>query len=174
MPTLLQLSDFDQVFAIMEQSFPQNERRPYAEQRALLDRADYRLYGFQENNAVIAFAAVYQFDAFLFVEHLAVTPSHRNRGLGALLLKELRVVLKNHICLEVEPAETEMAKRRIGFYQRNGFYLCPFPYVQPAISKGNTLVPLKIMSTKGILDEYEFEEIKKVLYEKVYGVGVEN
>ena len=171
MLTILKTSEFDAVFALMEASFPEDERRPFAEQRALLDNPVYKIYGLREGDAVIAFAAVYQFDAFTFVEHLAVAPSHRNQGLGALILQELGKITKNHICLEVEPPETEMATRRIVFYQRNGFSLCPYPYVQPAISKGRTPVPLQIMSTKGVLDKLEFEAVKKTLYEKVYGVA---
>ena len=170
MLTVLKTSEFDAVYALMEKSFPEDERRPFAEQRALLSNPVYKIYGLREEQSVIAFAAVYQFDTFMFVEHLAVAPSHRNGGLGALILRELGKISKDRICLEVEPPETEMAKRRIGFYQRNGFALCPYPYVQPAISKGRTPVPLQIMSTKGILDEAEFETIKKVLYERVYGV----
>lgn len=171
MLTLCNFHDFDQVFALMEQSFPEDERRPFAEQKELLNNPVYKIYGLREKQAVIAFAAVYQFDTFTFIEHLAVAPSHRNQGLGALILQKLGKISTARICLEVEPPETEMATRRIGFYQRNGFSLCPCPYVQPAISKGRTPVPLQIMSTNGALDEAEFEAVKKVLYEKVYGVA---
>ncbi|MBO5354866.1 MAG: GNAT family N-acetyltransferase [Clostridia bacterium] len=171
MLTLCNFHDFDQVFALMEKSFPEDERRPFAEQKALLGNPVYKIYGLREAQTVIAFAAVYQFDTFMFVEHLAVAPSHRNKGLGALILQELGKIAKNRICLEVEPPETEIATRRIGFYRRNGFHLCPCPYVQPAISKGRTPVPLQIMSTNGVLGEAEFEAIRKTLYEKVYGVN---
>ena len=170
MLTILKTSEFDQVFAIMEQSFPENERRPFAEQRALLRNPVYKIYGLREGQAVVAFAAVYQFDAFVFIEHLAVAPSHRNQGLGALILQELSKSSKERICLEVEPPEAEIAKRRIDFYQRNGFSLCPYPYVQPSISAGRAPVPLQIMSTKGVLSEAEFEAVRKTLYERVYGV----
>ena len=169
MLTILKTSEFDAVYALMEKSFPEDERRPFAEQRALLDNPVYKIYGLQEAQTVIAFAAVYQFETFTFIEHLAVAPSHRNQGLGALILQELSKIAKNRICLEVEPPETEMATRRIGFYQRNGFYLCHCPYVQPSISKGRTPVPLQIMSTGGVLDEAEFEAVKRTLYERVYG-----
>ena len=170
MLTLCNFHDFDQIFALMEQSFPVDERRPFAEQRALLQNPDFRIYGLRDGQTVIAFAAVYQFDTFTFVEHLAVAPSHRNQGLGALILQELSKISTARICLEVEPPETEMAKRRIGFYQRNGFCLCLCPYVQPPISKGRAPVPLQIMSTGGALSEQEFEMIQKTLYNKVYGV----
>ena len=169
MLAVLNTSEFDQVFAIMEQSFPEDERRPFAEQKALLRNPAYKIYGLREGQSVIAFAAVYQFDAFTFIEHLAVASSHRNQGLGARILQELGTLFQGRICLEVEPPEAEIAKRRIGFYQRNGFSLCPYPYVQPSISEGRAPVPLQIMSTKGVLNEAEFEAIRKTLYEKVYG-----
>lgn len=170
MLTVFDFNDFDRVYALMESSFPPNERRTFAEQRALLNDPDYRIYGLREEQAIVAFAAVYRFDAFTFIEHLAVAPSHRNQGIGALVLQALGAISSNRICLEVEPPETEIATRRIGFYQRNGFSLCPFPYVQPAISKGRVPVPLQIMSTQGALDEAEFETVRKALYKRVYGI----
>ena len=36
--------DFDKVYAIMEQSFPPDERRPYKEQQELLENPLYSVY----------------------------------------------------------------------------------------------------------------------------------
>ncbi|MBR7146301.1 MAG: GNAT family N-acetyltransferase, partial [Oscillospiraceae bacterium] len=51
----------------------------------------------------------------------AVREDCRGSGIGSELLDELIGTLPHPICLEVEPPETEIAKRRIAFYERNGF-----------------------------------------------------
>lgn len=61
-----------------------------------------------------------------------------------------------------------MAKRRIGFYKRNKFFLNDYPYMQPSISAGKVAIPLLIMTTGGTVDEVTFEQMKDTLYAKVY------
>ncbi|MCI8448180.1 MAG: hypothetical protein HFH30_07230, partial [Eubacterium sp.] len=76
----------------------------------------------------------------------------------------------HRICLEVELPENDLAKRRIRFYERNGFFLNQYPYVQPSISKGRSPIPLLIMTSGQPVSEKIFQEIKSTLYEYVYGV----
>ena len=164
------MSVFDEAFAIMQASFPTDEYRPYDEQQALLQRPYYRLVTLTEEGHVIAFAATYSFPTFLFVEHLAVAPTHRNRGLGAQLLAQLQQESTVRLCLEVELPENDLARRRIGFYERCGFTFNDYPYTQPPISKGRRPVPLRLMSTDGALTEAAFETIRDTLYRDVYHV----
>ena len=79
--------------------------------------------------------------------------------------------LSCRICLEVEFPDNEISRRRIGFYERNGFVLNNYPYIQPPISEGRNPVPLKIMTTdKGITEE-QFNKIRALLYKYVYNVS---
>ena len=74
------------------------------------------------------------------------------------------------VILEVELPETEMSRRRIGFYERCGFKLCLLPYRQPPYRKGDDFLPMFIMYT-GIEDiAASFERIKQLIYRHVYGV----
>lgn len=168
---LLKAENFDEVFQIMQESFPLEEYRPYDEQKALLLRPEYRLYGAidDEKGQLQAFLSVYEFEAFVFVEHFAVSPRFRNQGVGGTLLQEVKNRTEKRICLEVELPQTEIAKRRIAFYQRNGFRWNEYPYIQPPISQGKPPLPLSIMSSEQELTKKEFAKIKKVLYEEVYG-----
>lgn len=168
----LQVKDFDKVYSMMEESFPVDERRTYEEQKALLDNEMYSIYILPdtENDNIKAFIAIWRFDDFAFVEHFAVSPLYRNGGLGALILQEVKKLLSSMICLEVELPEEEMAKRRIGFYERNGFYYNEYEYMQPAISKDRNEIPLRIMTTCGKVTEDRFNEMKDILYQYVYGV----
>ncbi len=167
---ILDRADFDKVFWLLETSFPTDEYRTYEEQKALLCDPAYRICGIKESDDVIAFVAVWGLDSVLFIEHLAVDPAYRNGGIGARLLQEMVRLSEKTVCLEVEPPLTEMAVRRIGFYKRNGFFLNEYSYIQPAMSKGRNPVPLQVMTYGRAVDEEEFEEIRKLLYERVYKV----
>ena len=165
----LEITDFDEMYLIMEKSFPSDEYRPYDEQKALFENEYYNVYIEQEEN-MQGFIAIWDFSEFLFIEHFAVNPDYRNHGIGAKMLKEVVSLFNKPACLEVEPPTGEMTKRRIGFYERNGFFLNEYPYTQPPISKGKNPVTLMIMSSGKALSETEFNNVKNTLYKEVYKV----
>jgi ribosomal protein S18 acetylase RimI-like enzyme len=165
----LDQNEFDRVFEIMEISFPRDERRPYDEQRALLDVEDFRILTYGEDSPY-AFMAVWELDDFTFLEHFATHPDHRNHGLGEKMLKELISLSNKPICLEVEPPANEISHRRIGFYERCGLYLNLYPYTQPSISNGRSPVPLMIMTSGSQISESTFNKLRSNLYRKVYKV----
>lgn len=171
----LKTEAFDQVYRIMEQSFPPDEYRPYQEQSALLENPRYTIYVCPDSQTaqVKAFASVWQLEAWFYVEHFAVDPACRNEGLGAAMLQELCACLPGRIYLEVERPDCELARRRIGFYQRNGFFLNEYPYIQPPISTGRSAIPLLIMTTGGVISEKTFQQLRQLLYRHVYRVAPE-
>jgi len=160
--------DFDKVYSVLQVSFPEDERRDYEGQMALFDNGYYTIYVLKDDGEVKAFITVYEFEDFTFAEHFAVAPGYRNCGLGSEVLDLLKKTVKAPICLEVELPETDMAKRRIGFYKRNGFFYNDYDYIQPAYGKDKNPVPLKIMTTERGISESEFEYMKDVIYKKVY------
>ena len=164
--------DFDKVYSIMEESFPIDERRTCEEQKELLNNKLYSIYILSdiENDNIKAFIAIWQFDDFAFIEHFAVSSSYRNGGIGAFILQEVKKLLSCMICLEVELPEEEMAKRRIGFYERNGFHYNDYEYMQPPISKGRKEIPLRIMTSGEKVTENRFIDIRDLLYKYVYNV----
>lgn len=168
----LDRKDFDKVYSIMKQSFPQDEYRPYEGQKALLNEESYQIYVLteEETDEIKGFITVWEYEKLAFVEHLAVSSKYRNGGLGSVILKETANFLGKMMCLEVELPDTEIASRRIGFYKRNGYYLNEYPYIQPALAEGQDPVPLLLMTTYKELSEKEFEQVRDFLYEKVYKV----
>ncbi len=167
MLTKLEMNDFDGMYKILDESFPVDEKRPYEKQRALMDDPIYSVYGIKDGDEIKAIAAVYQLGDTLFLEHLAVSARYRNGGLGALMLSELRA-LGYTVCLEVELPATEIAKRRIGFYERNGFCYNDYRYIQPALADGQNPIELRIMTSGGSLGESEFIKLRDLIYEKAY------
>ena len=162
--------EFAAVYRILEQSFPTDEYRPFAEQQALFEDERYIVYVLRdEQDAVCGLLAMWEFPAFDFLEHFAMLPALRGKGYGAWMLREILRERGRPACLEVEPPTDDITRRRIAFYERSGLYFTDFPYVQPPISKGKQPVPLHIMATKPLSRE-AFEEIKAVLYREVYHV----
>lgn len=164
-------NEFEQVFDLMVEAFPVDERRTFDEQKALLSNPIFDIYVCKDNqnSEIKGFISVYHLDDFTFVEHFAVNPKYRNLGLGHDILSNLTARF-GKLLLEVELPKTEQAKRRIGFYERNGFYLNDYPYIQPPISKGTNPVPLLLMTTGAALNTEEFYKAKSMLYKHVYKV----
>lgn len=170
MLNILDLDDFDQMYRLMEASFPRDEHRPYAAQRALFADPAYRVYAHYKGNDLLAFLAVWDLGSFAFIEHFAVKPECRGGGLGSRLLQELASLLNKPLCLEAELPDSDLARRRIGFYQRNGFCQNPYPYTQPALAEDQNPIPLCILTSPNPITEPEFLSIRNALYKKVYNV----
>ena len=77
----LDRSDFEEVYRIMEQSFPADERRKKEGQQKLLDEEKYELLGVRNEGGLLAFLAVWEFAEFVFIEHFAVSEKARNSGI---------------------------------------------------------------------------------------------
>lgn len=178
-------SDFPEIYRIMQASFPDDEYRPYNEQLALFQEPEYRIYympvieleGVVNNSngnckiQAAGFLAVWEFESFTYIEHFAVDPALRNSGTGSAMLQELVKQYQKPICLEVELPEDELTRRRIGFYERNGFVFNEYPYMQPPISKGKSPVPLRIMTYRNEITREEFQKMKEILYRRVYSMS---
>lgn len=168
----LQIEQFDEVWEIMEDSFPIDERRTKEDQRNLMKESIYSIYGYRNGEELAAFLAVWELDDFVFVEHFAVKKTARNGGLGAKLLQQLLQQIGKAAVLEVELPENELACRRIGFYERNGFVQNAYPYTQPALSDVAKPIALQIMSRPKALNTEEFTKVRDALYREVYKMDI--
>lgn len=169
---LLHPNDFDQMYSIMEQSFPDDEYRGYESQKQLFENPEYKVYIYRnpDTHTITGFLSAWDFENLLFFEHFAVSSAARNNGIGKMMLQEVLSQTNKLACLEVELPTGELEKRRIHFYERNGFCLNPYPYMQPSIAPGRKPVPLRIMTYKRAVSEEEYNKIKNLLYERVYHV----
>lgn len=168
MLTRLDIQNFDEIYRILAESFPVDEIRPYELQKALFSKKTYKVLGLCGEEGIRAVLAVYDLESVIFVEHFAVDAKYRNQGLGAVALGELLAASDKPVCLEVELPETELARRRIGFYQRNGLHYCDSPYVQPPLSPGQNALPLRLMSSAGPMTRETFEKVRDEIHREVY------
>lgn len=162
--------DFDLFFNMLKNSFPENERRDYSSQKNLLDNSNYKPLVFKENGEILAIMATWEFEDFIFIEHLAVDAKLRGKGIGTELIKNYLNKCKKNIFLEVEPPSCDVSKKRILFYEKLNFYLNDFYYLQQPLNPNDNPLELKIMSYSKHISEKEFAKYKKVIYKEIYNV----
>ena len=75
------------------------------------------------------------------------------------------------IILEAEPPTDNIAIRRIGFYERNGFMLYGYDYYQPPYAADRQGIALRLMGNIPE-DEARPDKIARTLHREVYGVRV--
>ncbi|MEG1622261.1 MAG: GNAT family N-acetyltransferase [Alistipes sp.] len=123
----------DRILPLYESSFPQQERRPIEQLKLLLDTEERMVC-----NAVICeekFCGLFiywQFEQFYYLEYLAIYPELRNQKIGQQVLDYVARELTGLRLMEVEPPVDEITKRRIGYYQRNGYEVLNQDYIQPS------------------------------------------
>lgn len=163
-------SEFDEVYALMKDAFPKEERRTFNGQKNLLENPYYHLLTRKDDNKITAFFAYWALPHILFGEHFTVSDSLRNQGVGGVILDKLKAISEKPFIIEVEPPESEITKRRIAFYQRHNLFLNHYEYFLPPQQKGCSAVPLLIMSSEKKLTEKEFLLAEYELYHFVYKV----
>lgn len=156
---------------LMETAFPLQERRNADQQRENADN-NHRFHNniLLENGTPIGLLTYWDFESFLYIEHFAISSDIRNKGYGQMALNILKDMWNGMIVLEVEEPTDELTRRRIGFYERQGFVLQPHSYLQPPYRDGDEWFPMKLMTlgTPHIPLETH-EKIKQTIYQEVYG-----
>lgn len=152
-------------------AFPPDERRPLAAQRNNTDNnGRFRcLLATDGNRTPTGFITCWDLGLCLYVEHFATDPHMRGTGIGSAILQTLLSQSDKPVLLEVEHPDTDIARRRIGFYRRNGFELWDdVDYMQPPYAPGQSAVPLLLMATSGI-SRADAPDIIDNLHAQVYG-----
>lgn len=159
---------------LLHSAFPIEERRDDNAQRNITDE-NHRFGCYlitvtiDGNDLPVGLINIWVLNGFHYVEHLATTPSLRNKGYGKLIMQKIEEMFHGILILEVERPENEITKRRIGFYSRCGLHLCKRSYLQPSYHKDGKTLPLLLMfrGTEDIDDS--FEHIRDEIYKHVYG-----
>ncbi len=163
--------DLPMIEEIYLNSFPPEERRPFADLvgRASDPTSPLTLTVIEHDMSVAGMMSWWDFGTFRYIEHFAIDSRLRSHGLGHKAITEFISRNITPVVIEVEPRETgEMASRRIGFYRRSGFEVIEdYDYIQPPYSPQLPEVRLTLMTTDRA--KLEPEVIADVLHRKVYG-----
>ena len=170
--TPLQTTDKDYSFVenLLHESFPEAERRDDVAQRDNVDNcAAFTCYLISDDELLVGLITVWKFAGFSYVEHLATSPSVRNKGYGRKSWKSSAAIPGSHYSGSGETGG-RMESPAYRFYQRCGFSLCEKEYVQPSYRKGGETLPMFLMYAGTETIDKEFESIRDEIYRKVYGV----
>ncbi len=158
---------FDKVYNKMKAAFPEEERRTDFDEKNCLKDSKFNFFEIFDNDNEVGFIALWVFRDFVFIEHLAIDSDKRNGGYGSKALSLVKEKFNKPLILEAEAPETEQQIKRIRFYDRHGFKVNGFDYMQPSYHGGEG-VPLKILSFPEILSQEEFDNFIALTRKYVY------
>lgn len=171
---LKRLVDFPELETIRElyiAAFPPEERREFDQLKLLLNNVECHFYRIFTLPATLAgFCILWEFPAFVFIEHFAVKPELRGLGIGEKTLDKIKGRFQKNIILETELPTDELKIRRIRFYERNGYHKLNRTYFQPSYGENKSEVELKLMSTNVDIQMEELCFIIKTIRKKVYNI----
>ncbi len=162
-------SEFNTAYDILESSFISAELKSREVLYKQWKTKEVEIALYETQGIISGVITLWEFSDFVFAENFAVKKDFRNKGIGATLLRDvINEYTGKRIILEVEPPKNEIQKRRIMFYERNGFTLSPFGYTQPPLRENAEKVELLIMHTGKDLTEEEFKSIRNDVFRVVY------
>ena len=158
--------EFDPIFDALERSFVPEERRERDDAQRLMAEGAYTAYHIIDGDIRVGVMTVWELEGFAYVEHFFTYPEFRNKGYGGEALSCIKEKYET-VVLEAEPPRDELTKRRVSFYERNGFRKNERYYFQPAYRKGGNGVELVLMSWPELL--HDFDRTATEIYRRVYG-----
>jgi ribosomal protein S18 acetylase RimI-like enzyme len=162
---------FHDLWALYESAFPSDERRDLERQKALFKRPEYRLFAaLAGKDEPVGLLSLWEFEGFVFMEHLAVKEKLRGKGVGTAIIGLYMSSCRKNVILEVEKPGTEVQKKRVAFYERLGFKRNAHSYTQPSYGPGKKPVSMLLMSYPGTISEKEYPMLRKDIHTIVYGL----
>lgn len=156
-----------EVRIIYESAFPKDERREWILLSSLITNPDFCFNLIFYNHILIGLISLWNFEELIFIEHFAIRDSERGKGYGTEVINQV-VSMKKPVILEVEEPLSDMAIKRIRFYERLHFSVSDGVYFQPPYSKGRKMVKMQLMSFPNELLSSNFESTKKLIHQHVY------
>ena len=142
-----QHSYLDELLSLYRESFPPEERRITERLLGMLAEPQMYFSAIISGKEPAGLIIYWIFDGFVYLEHLAVSPAMRGKGIG----EEALIILQQTglpILLEVEiPLDSEGLKR-MNFYHKCGFSTLKVPYVQPPYREGESTPDMMLFSDK--------------------------
>lgn len=160
----------------MEKDFPDDEIPDYNRFVKLTEDNVHDVYLYSSNNQDAAYFITVENNNNILITHLAVMKEFRSKGLGKILLEEIKKFFKdkNILIVEVEAEsranneeELDIINRRKRYYLNLGFVQCKnMSYILYNVD-------YDILTYTPNNREYEPQEIKKIMEEIYANVGVD-
>ena len=153
---------------LYEESFPVEERRPWALIADPSKKDCPKLYAIIADGHIAGMLTLWSFDNFAYIEHLTVNPSLRGKGVGSEAMRQLieKIGMKP-LVVEIEPPTENIPDtlRRLDFYTKLGFQTIATDYIQPPYTASLPSVPMHLLATAVL----PVGSTSSTLHHEVYG-----
>jgi GNAT superfamily N-acetyltransferase len=160
---------FSLVDSLYARAFPWHEQREAAAKQQALMHSNYALEAWFDGDTFVGLSGCWTFGDDSYIEHLAIDDPLRAQGYGQRLLGQL-LQRNARTLLEIDPLTTEIAHKRLRFYQSMGFVANDFAHAHPSYHEGIADHELIVLSYPNVLDEKEYqrfsENLRKVVMAK--------
>lgn len=143
--------------AVYSVSFPVHEQRNEMQQLLAFDDKRYHLLITVKGDKLLSFVAYWDFDTYVYIEHLAVNPDCRGENIGSSMLNAFAKKVNKTVLLEIDPIENEIAEKRFRFYEKLGYKKNPYNHTHPPynpVFKPHELIVLSLGKELGE-DQYK-------------------
>ncbi|MDR2968879.1 MAG: GNAT family N-acetyltransferase [Tannerellaceae bacterium] len=154
---------YDDFYSVYSVSFPPFEQRNRKQQEYAFSFDSYHLDCLVEGGRFLAFIAYWDFDEYIYIEHLAVAPACRNENTGSRALRKMIDEKQKMILLEIDPFTTDIARKRFRFYERLGFVMNNYAHRHPPYDKNFPPHELILLSSGRPVNEVLFQTFRKDL-----------
>jgi len=145
---------FETAFSLYQESFPVFERRTRADQISALHDSAYHFDVIKaQDGDFLGILLTWQHFDFLYIEHLAITPTARGKRVGSDTLASLKKMTNKVIILEIDPPLDEISIKRKHFYEKANFSAGKFSHIHPSYRKNTQPHRLDILSFRTLSEE---------------------
>lgn len=164
----IHIKEFDKYYDMLEKHFCHEERKTREKENMAFLNEKFSPNFIFENEQVIGYVCYWNFESFVFIEHLAFSEQFRGKGYGTMFCEEFLRNSKKPVILEAEIPTDETTIRRIHFYENVGFVVNDYEYFQPSYHCGNDKLPMVVMSNKTKLNQETLNNFISTLKKEVY------
>ncbi|MCS3433722.1 GNAT family N-acetyltransferase [Klebsiella sp. BIGb0407] len=157
---------FAQVDGLYESAFPLHEKRCHAAKIRALNHANYQLQAWFDAEMFIGMIGMWDFGDYRYIEHLAVNDTLRGQGYGKRMLNQFLLQSPLTI-LEIDPLTTEIARKRLRFYQSLGFQVNHYSHTHPTYHENLADHQLIVLSYPQQIDSQQYQRFLNDLRHEV-------
>lgn len=136
-------------------AFPWHEQREKEAKAAAIADPRYALEGWFDGDRFVGLSGCWTFNNYLYIEHLAVDDALRSQGYGKRLL-DCILARQPLTILEIDPLTSEVARKRLRFYEKTGFHANSWAHEHPAYHQGSGGHALIVLSYPRLIDDEEY------------------
>lgn len=157
---------FPALDALYGRAFPWHEQRESAAKRQALDNPQYILEAWFDDGLFIGLSGCWRFAGYSYIEHLAIDETLRSRGYGKQLLAEILQRAPLTI-LEIDPLISDIAHKRLRFYETMGFHANPWAHCHPTYHQGIADHELIVLSYPQPINQAQYQRFAQDLSQVV-------